>query len=644
MKQDRRMFFKQAAKYSSAGLFMNSSFHKTILQTLISGPENSHGLNNPTSPVFPFYKFVKEYNFGDYIPKDQGGKFIQMQLLKSEEDSLIVKEIRERLLERIYGDPVGWDAFEKKDIEKSVWLNRFYYLPSFARQYYLTKDRTYLDDMMQLISRWISDNPLQSDSHLKGFNWRDMQVAWRSIHFSWCFFLGADGLTHEESQVIRASLKDHAKILLSGFAKQPLNEFNHQSHGALAMLYIGILFPDIPDASTLVEKGRNILNHHLEHAFYSDGGNKEQMFGYYPFEAHIFRDAYLLLNNNGFGSLQNYITGLNSMANFIVSVAQPDGTMPQVNDSYEMPISSSIKLIEEITRKKTHGKNHKSVYFQDTQVAVIRKEDTENRWYFLVNPASVIGGHAHAGQLAFNLWFAEKPMIIDSGCCNYDDPALIQWYRTSRAHNTVLIDGKTDAETSGQNLWTNSRITQNRVIDWNKNENLQYCRMVSPAVEESNSLVNWYRSVVLVRDDYAVIYDSFEGTGEHSYEILFHFADYEITRNTGSKSILIKDQLAIIPCDLSQIDEMNINNGQLSLKGVNTSAPYVSYCLHGINTVHSAFILYPVHKNPGNIFVQQIIKQLGINLILTDSNGGQETIEFKENNIIISGKNKTINK
>ncbi|HNW57299.1 MAG TPA: alginate lyase family protein [Bacteroidales bacterium] len=615
----------------------------TILQTIKNEPEGLQEVNDRSIPVFPFYRFVKEYNFGDYIPKDQGGKFIQMQLLKGEEDATIVKEIRNGLLEKIYGNPIGWDTFEQKSIEKSVWLNRFYYLPSFARLYYLTKDRTYLDDMMRIISLWISENPYKPDQHAKGFNWRDMQVAWRSIHLSWCLFLGAEGLSPEEYQMIVTSLKDHSTVLLSGFGQQPLNEFNHQSHGALAMLYLGILFPGIPGSAELIEKGRVILNHHLEKAFYPDGGNKEQMFGYFPFEAHIFRDAYLLLKSNGFESLQNYITGLKNMMGFMASVAQPDGTMPQINDSFEMPVSPTIPLIEKITGKNSSG-NHQSVFFKDTQIAVFRKENTKNKWYFLMNPASNIGGHDHAGRLAFNMWYAERPMIIDSGCCNYDDPALIQWYRTCRAHNTVIIDGKTDAETSGDKLWTNNRITRNKITDWNQDGDLQYCRMISPSSEETNSSVNWYRSVVLVRDDFAIIYDQFEGTGEHSFEILFHLPVCKITKNDESGSIRIDDQLEIIPCDISLIDKLELKDGQLSVKGINRPAQYASYNLHGFDTVHSSFILYPVNKSPENMKIQQVIRNKDISLILTDSKGSKETIEFKDKQVKTSGVKNTENK
>ena len=84
------------------------------------------------SPVFPFMRYAAKYNIGEYIPKDQGGKFIQMALIHSEEDEKIVAAIRGGLIREVYGEPAGWSKYEKTEIEKSVWLNRFYFLPSFA--------------------------------------------------------------------------------------------------------------------------------------------------------------------------------------------------------------------------------------------------------------------------------------------------------------------------------------------------------------------------------------------------------------------------------------------------------------------------------------------------------------------------------
>ena len=53
---------------------------------------------------FPFYDFAGIYNFGDIIPKDQGGKFVQVELLNTENDAIIVHKIRNGLLYEKFGN------------------------------------------------------------------------------------------------------------------------------------------------------------------------------------------------------------------------------------------------------------------------------------------------------------------------------------------------------------------------------------------------------------------------------------------------------------------------------------------------------------------------------------------------------------
>lgn len=590
MSSDRRKFIKELVA-GSAGIALGGTASGSF-PSLFSSSQG-----NGTIPVFPFFRFASKYSIGEYLPKDQGGKFIQMALLKTEEDREITELIRNGILESVYRSPLEWSRFEKTEIEKSVWLNRFYFLPSFARMYHINGDRSYLDDMMSIIRKWIADNPRLPDSHKTTYNWRDMQVAWRSIHLSWCWYLGEKGLTTEEKTLITGSLIEHAHILATGFGQAKLNEFNHQSHGALAMLYLGILFPMLDEAEELRRKSIIILEHHLEKAFYADGGNVEQMFGYYPFEAHIFRDAYLLCMANGIKPPSDSLPMLRKMSHFICSVARPDNAMPQVNDSFEMPVLPILDTINEIIGEEICECKNDSVFFTETQIAVLRHGPSSG-WYILANPASVIGAHAHAGRLAFELWYNNKPVLVDSGCCNYDDPALVKWYRTSRAHNTVIIDGVTDAATSTNTLWVARRETKNRITKWMPGDGISYLTMVSPSGEATNSSVRWSRTIALVKSRFAVISDIFESSGDHRYEILFHFPPSDVTINESRKSLIMNSEsiIEILPANTSVIQNITIENGMVSRSGISVPAPVPVYTITGKDTIQSVFVVLPYGK------------------------------------------------
>jgi hypothetical protein len=573
-------------------------------------------------PLFPFMKYLPLYSFGDYIPKDQGGKFIQMAVLGTEDDAKIVEAIRGGVLSEVYGSPVDWQKYERSELEKSVWLNRFYFLPSFARMFNLTGDRSYIDDMMRIIRQWITDNPRLPDSHRTTYNWRDMQVAWRSIHLSWCWYLGEKGLTDEEKRLIAATLREHAHILLTGFGQAKLNEFNHQSHGGLAMLYLGVLFPDLEDAAELRRKAMIILNHHLANAFYADGGNVEQMFGYYPFQAHLFRDAFLLCTANGIEPPVNSLPMLQKMALYLAAVERPDGTVPQVNDSYEMPVKPILDTINDILGAMAVAGDQGSTYFPDTQVAVMR-QGGEAGWYLLANPAAVIGAHAHAGRLGFELWNNGSPLLIESGCCNYDDPALVSWYRTTRAHNSVVIDGVTEAATSSSQLWVPRRETPNRITEWKPGEEVSSLTMVSPPEEATNSSVLWTRIITLVKGRFAVISDSFRAEGDHSYEIVLHFPPSEVTAGTSGRSMTVRTEKVtqLYAADPSGEGRFVTGSGMVSIKGRSTEAPMASLNLRGTGNVQSHLLVIPSQGEESPARVTMKRRKGGTFVTVRETNG-----------------------
>lgn len=580
---------------------------------------------------FPFYEYAKRYNFGDFMPKDQGGKFVQVEILHTEDDAYIVQKIRDGILEEVYGTPIGWSKFEKTEIEKSVWVNRFYYLPSFARMYYLTKDKSYVDDMMRIVRQWVGANPKLPGSERATFNWRDMQVAWRAIHLSWCYYLTLDALSDNDKEVIVDLQKKHIDVLLLWFGRQKLNDFNHQSHGALAMLYLACLFPELDTEKQLQPDAMRILTHHINHAHYNDGGNVEQMFGYYPFQMEIFRDVYLLCRQNNIEMPDNLLPMLHKMATFMSDFAQPDQTMPAVNDSYPMDVLPSLTVLSELLNENFTKKSAKSAYYPDTQISVMRSGKGEKQWYVLLNPAMRIGSHAHAGRLAFNIWYAGKPIFVDAGCCNYDKRIKNQWYRTTKAHNTALIDGISDAESSSGVEYAKMRYTENRITEWIDTDEYKFCRMVSPGNDPTNNNVTWNRNIALVGDEFVLLHDQFEAKGKHTYDILYHLPPVEANVCSATKTVkTYRDSLiTVIPATPFALKDIAVSNEYMYVDGEDYKAPMLTYSYKHDGELNSVFLIMPRVKNLSAIKTKQEVNSQGIGITLTKEDGSSMLLLIK---------------
>lgn len=583
--------------------------------------------------VFPFYEFINDYNFGEFIPKDQGGKFVQMELLGTEDDNKIAEIVKNGLVEKNLGSPPDWSTFERTELEKSVWFNRFYYLPSFARLYYLNKNIEHIKFMMELLKGWIKENPVEGPSKSK-YNWFDMQVAWRSINLSWCYYLAKDGLSESDKSVIYNLQGEHARILMKDFGKKELNEFNHQSHGALAILYLALLFPSLPESGELLKTAIRIIKHHVEHAFYEDGGNIEQMFGYYPFMSSVFRDAYLLFKANGVGNPELIMPLLVKMYKYLAAVAQPDNTVPPINDSYEQTVSYILPTLATIIGAENLPAVPRTTSFKNTQFAVIRSElNTEKPWYINLNAAKLIGSHAHAGRLAINVWYNNKPIMVDSGCCNYDNPLLVEWYRTSKAHNTVIIDGKSDFATSQREVqWAAKRYTENIIQHLIVQPEYKFCRMISPETDETNSGVRWTRDTALIFDKYLIVHDCFQSDSQHDYETRFRFADINVGSFKSSSNLIIDngDKLVLVPVSGGNSINLLMGEDYFGSHAKNIKTPTSIYQISNSGTLHSSFLLKGINNKEDidKIFISQEVEDNVCKINFTDDSGQKISMKF----------------
>lgn len=64
-------------------------------------------------------------------------------------------------------------------------------------------------------------------------------------------------------------------------------------------------------------------------------------------------------------------------------------------------------------------------------------------------------GHAHCDMLSFELDLDGRPFIVDSGLHGYDGDPYREYVRSTRAHNTVAIDGREQHE-----MWATFRVAR----------------------------------------------------------------------------------------------------------------------------------------------------------------------------------------
>jgi len=548
--------------------------------------------------VFPFYEYLKKYEALEYFPLDQGGRLIQLALIKSEADQDTIDFIRDGNLERLWGNPIVWDHYEiatPREIEKHVWLHRWYFLLVFARQYFITGDRSYLDDILAFCRNWHAGNPPPPDFQeyfsTRKYTWKDMQVAWRTIVMTVCYYLGGNGFSPAEKLELEGWIGAHGAILLQDFGRQKYRDAdNHQAHGGLAMMAAGVLFPRMAAAEQLAQKGLAILNYHLDRAFFPDGNSIELSPGYYPFIASIFRDAYLIGKANRLQLDPSWEARLAQCCRFMRQARQPDGTMPPVNDSTEMPCMSSIEILSGISSPDGNTDDQGSTFFRHSHQAVMRNR---HGGYIFLDAGREILWHGHAGKLGFHLWWNGVPLLGDSGVCNYDDPLRRNWYITAPAHNTIIVDGKDDFTKNAAPGSDN--ISGAEFIHWQSAKDFDYAVMEHSGWERLGIPVRWRRHLVMIKNDFAVVVDCLESKTPHEYHWIFHPLTRTGNANSADKSFLLQRPdtgLLLAPFEPAAFTDFSIDSGFINRAGRNVSAPTVNYSARA-NSITASYILFP---------------------------------------------------
>jgi uncharacterized heparinase superfamily protein len=134
------------------------------------------------------------------------------------------------------------------------------------------------------------------------------------------------------------------------------------------------------------------------------------------------------------------------------------------------------------------------------------------------------------------------PMIVDPGTYAYTfDPHARQEFRSTRAHNTSMIDGREIADFDG--MWSvKNDTTAPKVIQWNSNatqdlliaEHYGYRRLAQPVTHRRSFTLNKSNSAIQIRDE-------FLGNGKHVLEWRLCLAPSVVVQLPGESEAVIKN-------------------------------------------------------------------------------------------------------
>ena len=411
------------------------------------------------------------------------------------------------------GDPVVWNRDPKRDQPtpmhfagridyrdvseagdcKFVWEpNRHHQLVVLARAYRATGARHFAEAVTGQLDSWLAQCP-----YGRGMNWRSpLELGIRLINWVWALDLVREaGVVTPEFE---ARLLNAVHLHIWEIARKYSRGSSANNHliGEAAGVYIAAAYyPELKDAARRRRQALDLLCEEIVNQSYPDGGTREQALGYQLFVLQFYLVVVHAAQRIGDDLPDAFIARLKQMLRFVATLLD-GGPLPLYGDDdcgYVLDLGAprneaawllaagGLLLEDSEFVSLADGRSEplfwladgqwsavstppsrvlEPIAHADTGVYLLQCGRTGERDRISVSfdcgalGMGTLAAHGHADALSFTLRAFGVDVLVDPGTYDYFTyPEWRQYFRSTRAHNTVCIDGADQSEMQGLFLW-----------------------------------------------------------------------------------------------------------------------------------------------------------------------------------------------
>lgn len=255
---------------------------------------------------------------------------------------------------------------------------------------------------------------------------------------------------------------------------------NHLLENLRALLWLGLAFEG-PEARTWYTTALHVLEKETDEQILSDGGHFERVPGYHVVILRDYLEMALLLELNA-GECPAWLrAAVRREAEFLQGILGPGNRLPLLKDttfdaagdatdilnaaagwlgdpdlrSLAAPQLETFLLLgrescRQITEWSTPVAGTASIAFPHSGFYVARGGFGEHLVIDAGKPCpDYLPAHAHADTLSYEYHADGRPMVVDSGVFEYRRGEWRDFFRSTRAHNTLEIAGENSSEVWG---------------------------------------------------------------------------------------------------------------------------------------------------------------------------------------------------
>lgn len=441
-------------------------------------------------------------------------------------------------------------------------LSRHQYFITLGQAYWLTGDERYAETFANHLASWMDQNPPKVGTHWTS----SLEIAFRSISWLWSFYFFAD------APALTLNLFEQAlKFLylnachLESYLSTYFSPNTHLTGEGLGLFYLGTVLPQFKDADRWKAAGAEILTDQVTHHVRPDGVYFEQSTYYHRYTVDFYLHFLILLKSAGRVVPAEIQERLILLLDHLMYLTRPDGKTPLIGDDdggcllplhlaaqddFRSVLSVGAAIFNRPDYKFVAGGAHEDVLWlggtemltrldqlqmvppEKTSVAfehggyyVMREGWSKDSNYLLFDcgPHGTLNcGHAHADALSFELCAQGQPKLVDPGTYTYTgDGQQRQWFRSSFAHNTISIDGRSSSEPGDPFSW--NTIAHCKASSWLSCDRFDYVEGSHEGYRRLPDPVTLKRTALFLKNDYWVIHDRVLSHSSHTADVAFHF-------------------------------------------------------------------------------------------------------------------------
>lgn len=435
---------------------------------------------------------------------------------------------------------------------KRVWeLGRQQYLAPLALSGLITGDETRRALACACVASW-----LEQCSAGRGIQWASpLEIALRAISWLWTMplLLDAPALRPVVAQQWAMSLGAHYATLRARLSIHA-DPTNHLIGEATALWLLATVFPDLPGAGDERRRTTDLLEEQVIRQVAVDGVSEEQASGYHAFVLEFLLQIIAVGRRTGTVVPMAIGDRAGAMVEVLDALLGRGGDMPQIgdwDDGRAMPcfgaedwrsraeglVALGAALLGVAVRRRvspapglvglmmgapapvTREREVGSCLFGVGGLAVCESSTPSGGTVQALMRvggfgALVNGGHAHADILSVLVRVNDQLLLGDPGSGSYTGDARVrETFRSTLLHNTITVDGLSQADPLGTFKWINKPAARRHGwftdarLDWVGASHDGYTRLRQPV---------WHRRDLLhVRGEYVLLVDRMLGHGRH---------------------------------------------------------------------------------------------------------------------------------